>query len=78
MKRHMKKHAKRRKSFRSSWNFKEKSFVSTDKEKIGREKKEREATATLRRAVAFTFEIAGSKEWYVVDATLQQALSKRL
>ena len=40
--------------------------------------KDREATATLRRAVAFTFEIAGSKEWYVVDATLQQALSKRL
>ena len=41
-------------------------------------KKDREATATLRRAVAFAFEIAGSKEWYVVDATLRQALSKRL
>ena len=41
-------------------------------------KKDIEATATLRRAVSFTFEIAGSKEWYVVDASLRQALSKRL
>ena len=42
MQKHMKKHAKTRKSFRLSCNFKEKIFISTDKETIGSKKKTEE------------------------------------